>query len=270
MRGNVRVHQRKIVAQRRKRLAILVSGFVLGLATVVGSIAFLSHAEFLRITDIRVTGNSRLSETYVRAMVEGLLDAKYLGMFSKRALFLYPHDAIEVTLAVMPVMKSVHVESEGLRSLVIEIEEREEVARLCDGGQGVFDTCFALDEEGFAFSPSDDALMVAYRNPVLVPAIGGSFLTPHDFKALEFFVRELSSLDVDPREIVIGEAGYVRVFLGGGGHLVVNSLDDLSLVLSNLSLVLNDRAVASSSAGFLSRLDYMRLDAGNKVFYRLR
>lgn len=268
MRGNVRVHQRKIVAKRRRRVAVLASMAFFTVTSVIGGFAFLSHAGFLRIEEVRVTGNSRLSETYIRSLTDSLLEGKYLGIFSRRAWFLYPHDAIERDLLALPVTKSVRVETDGFRVISIEIEERKEVARLCGGEQGSLDACLALDEDGLAFSASDNALMVAYREPVRVPTVGDAFLSPGDFKSLQFFVRELSFLDVDPREIVMGEAGYITVFLGGGGRLIVNSLDDLALVLANLSVVLDDRSIASSSAGFLSELDYMRLDAGNKVFYK--
>jgi len=270
MRGNVRVHQKKIIAKRRKK-ALIVSSVALSVfAIVVGGFAFLTHADFVRVEEVRVTGNVRLSEEYVQSVANGLLEGKYLGMFSRRAVFLYPHDAIEGSLSDMPVVKGVRVGSEGLRAIEVALEERGEVARFCDGEAGDFSQCFAVDEEGFVFSSSGDSSLIAYRDASVVNALGKSLLTSDDFKSLQFFMRELGILGVAPREIVIGEAGYVTVFLGGGGRLIVNTVDDLSDVLSNLSSVLNDKSLATSSADFLSRLDYMRLDAGNKVFYKAR
>ncbi len=130
--------------------------------------------------------------------------------------------------------------------------------------------CFAVDVEGFAFSPSDDASLVAYRNSSITDVLGREVFESEEVKGLQFFVRELGALDTIPREVAVGEAGYITIILGGGGRLIVNTVDDLSDVLSNLSSILSNKSIATTSEDFLSRLDYMRLDAGNKVFYKLR
>ncbi len=270
MRGNVRVHQRKIIARRRKRALVFFS-MILGVVVVLlGGFALLTHASFLAVTEVKVSGNVRLAETYIRTFAEERLAGNYLGMFSRRAILIYPRDAIEAALRELPVVKDVTVEGDGLRVVEIHVEERVEVARFCLGEVGDFASCFAVDENGFAFSPSDDASMIAYRNASTTDPLGEQVYGEEEFKNLKFFVRELVALDIEPREIVAGEAGYADIVLEGGGRLIINTNDDLSDVLANLSSILNDKTVASSPQAFLSRLEYIRLDAGNKVFYKLK
>jgi hypothetical protein len=271
MRGNVRVHQAKIRAKKRKRFALISSAVVLLVLIVLGGFAWLSRAEFLKITEVRVTGSMRLSEEFVASSTSALLAGNYLGLFSRSAVFLYPHDAIEREFSAMPVVKEVKVSSRGLKAIEVAISERVEMARFCDGSAGEFAQCLALDEDGLAFFPSSDDSMIAYRSATTSLALGDSlFAQASDFKGIQFFLRELSSLDLNPREAIMGEAGYMTVTLGGGGRLIVNSTDDLSGVLANLSSILRDRSVAPSLGDFLARLDYMRLDSGNKVFYKFR
>lgn len=269
MRGNVRVHQRKIVARRRKRALIFFSVTLGALALLLGGFALLTHARFLAISEVRVSGNTRLSETYVKTLADEKLAGNYLGMFSRRAVLIYPHDAIESALRELPVVRGVTIEADGFHVVDIQIEERVEAARFCLGDAGDFSSCFAVDEGGFAFSPSEDASMIVYRNASTTEPIGRQVYDENQFKNLKFFVRELISLGATPREIVAGEAGYVDIILVDGGKLVVNTSDDLSDVLANLSSILNDRTIASSPEAFLSKLEYIRLDAGNKVFYKL-
>lgn len=271
MRGNVRVHQAKIRAKKRKRLILVSLVALSSLLLVLGGFAWLSHAQFLRVNEVRVTGNMRLSEEFVASTTRATLEGNYLGLFARAAVFLYPHDAIEREFVAMPVIKEVEVSSRGLHAVEVALTERVEVARSCDGPAGEFARCLALDEDGLAFFPSSDDSMVAYRAATTSLSLGGSlFATSADFKGIQFFVRELAKLDLAPREAVMGEAGYMTIVLGGGGRLIVNSTDDLSGVLANLSSMLHDRSVAPSLGDFLKRLDYMRLDSGNKVFYKFR
>jgi hypothetical protein len=225
----------------------------------------------MKVVDIGVEGTKRLSSDFVASSTRSLLEGRYLGMFSRGSVALYPHDAIEDALLSMPVVKTVDVGSRGLHAITIAVEERVETARYCEGSAGDFSMCLALDEEGLAFAPSEDDSMVAYRNATTSLSLGDMvFSGSGDFKNMQFFLRELAGLDLAPREAVIGEAGYVTILLGGGGRLIVNTVDDLSGVLSNLSSILRDPSVVTSLDDFLSRLDYMRLDAGNKVFYKFR
>jgi hypothetical protein len=271
MRGNVRVHQKKIIAKRRKRFLLVSLSVILSLCLIVGGLAWLSFANFMKISDVRVSGVKRLSSEYVASTTNALIEGRYGGLFSRRSALIYPHDSIEKSLFDVPAIKSVDIRTNGLRTLDIDIEERLEVARVCEGSTGDMSRCLALDEDGFAFSYSDDGAMVAYRNASSSVPVGSKvFEDAATFKSIQFFARELSALGIDPREIVIGDAGYMTVMLGGGGRLIVNFLDDLSSVLSNLSSILSGSPASLDKPTFLSRLEYMRLDAGNKVFYKLR
>ena len=62
----------------------------------------------------------------------------------------------------------------------------------------------------------------------------------------------------------------MTVVVEGGGRLIVNRADDLSKTLGNLASLLENRQQIPSVADFAASLDYMRLDSGNKIFYKLK
>ena len=85
-------------------------------------------------------------------------------------------------------------------------------------------------------------------------------------------MTELSSLSLSPREAIIASpaTGYITIVLDSGSKLIVDTHDDLSVVLGNIGAVLSDKALVPALPEFLQKLDYLKLDAGNKVVYKMR
>ena len=68
----------------------------------------------------------------------------------------------------------------------------------------------------------------------------------------------------------IDEPHYMTVVLFTGGRLIINTNDDLAIVLSNLSSIMRDKTVVPTISSFLKKLDYMKLDSKNKIVYKLK
>ncbi|MDP1625173.1 MAG: FtsQ-type POTRA domain-containing protein [bacterium] len=276
MRSKVKIAQKGIEARKRKRLTW--AGILwLALALVVFfGLAWLSHLDFMSLSVIDVSGNTRIQSETIRTIANEKLSGNYIGLFSRNNAFLYPRRAIRNAVAALPAAKSVDVDRSWLKKIEINVVEREEDARWCSDGEGDIALdgrdvgCFSVDENGLIFDRSSTRTVIAYRGEPMGEPEGKQVAPSEDFRRMQFFVRELGKLGVDPREVWFKDAGYIDVLLGQGGRLIVNTSDDLSTTLLNLAAVLSDRSIASSTTAFLSSLDYMRLDSGNKVFYKLK
>ncbi len=224
----------------------------------------------MSIRAISVKGNERAGANAIEAVVLQEIAGSYFGFFSKTNVFLYPEDEIKSKVSVLPMVQSVWVKRNGLQGIEISIEEKREAARWCAGGGGETDLCYSLDEEGLAFDKTAASSAFVYRNSSSTPAVGHRLLPAAEFKKIQFFTRELGRLGLAPAEVILDGSHYMTVKLVSGGRLIVNAAYDLSAVLSNIHDVLADQKVAPSLPRFLERLDYMKLDSGNKVVYKLK
>lgn len=299
MRDQIKLRQGKLAARRRRR-AIFISAYsVFALGLVMCALSYLSQLPSMAIQTIAVHGNARMSAAVVESVAFKKLVGNYLNLFSKRNAFLYPKDEIARDVRALPLIKSADVARDGLTTIAVSVEERIQKAIWCPGsepsgkaaggGNGVARECYSVDENGFVFAPAlvglegSTDLQFIYRNGLTRPdaasttaagPIGGHVLTPPQFKKIDFFMTELAGLSVEPREAILGDstssASYMTVALKRGGKLVINTSDDLSAVLGNIAAIITDRSVAPSLDRFLSTLDYMKLDVGNKVVYKLK
>jgi hypothetical protein len=169
--------------------------------------------------------------------------------------------------------------------VVVNLEERSEVANWCNESGLGEESCFLLDENGLVFTKiiegcgvnvcvpktTGSSTRFTYKGTIADGPLGKQVLTPANFKNIQFFIHQLEGLSVDPVEALIASTSdYMTITLGGGGKIIVNITDDLSGILENISAVLKDRSVAPSFSDFLAKLDYIKFDAGNKVVYKVR
>ncbi|MBX4209242.1 FtsQ-type POTRA domain-containing protein [Candidatus Parcubacteria bacterium] len=294
MRGQVKIYQSKLAARRRRRALLLTLYSVAAAGLIFCGLSYVSHLEALSIQTIAIEGNSRVSSSTLEAALSKELAGNYGYFFSKRNVLLYPEDAIRADVLALPPIKTAEISRRDIRTLVVSVTERQETGRWCSGRTGAATLgasadCYSIDENGFIFSKESSCAAAdraagagvpgackgfIYRGLVEGDPIGANLLPADDFKKIRFFMDELAGLSVDPREAELSgsttTAAYMTVRLGGGGRLVVNTADDLSVVLGNIAAVISDKAIAPSLSGFLNKLDYMKLDVGNKVVYKLK
>jgi hypothetical protein len=273
MAGQALFQQKKLRARRRKRLLWALALVVSAVLILFFALAWLSHLDALEIRDVAVDGNSRVSADELKAVAEELLSGNYLGLFSRTNILLYPKDAIVETVSALPAIESVNVFRSGMNGLSVSVKERQEAALWCEGAFGDRARCSAVDGNGLIFARSTGTISdeIVYRGTVatLDEKSRDVYVSP-DFKKIHFFMNQLAGLSIEPREAEIGQAGYMTVLLGGGGTLLINTADDLSAVLSNIALVISDRSVAPDLSAFLRDLDYIKLDSGDKVVYKMK
>lgn len=281
MRGQVKVYQKKIVAKRRRRVYLLSLYSFIAFAIVVSGLSFTSQLDSLSIEKIVTEGSSRVAEADLRNVVLEKINGNYGYLFSKRNTFLYPKNEIEKSLTELPAVKRVDVSRRGLNALVVFVTEREESARWCSNSDG--SSCYLIDDAGMVFAPAHvgcgagvclSAMATSsnfvYKGLITENPIGKNFLPPDEFKKMEFFMREVERLSLKPVEAEIMENGYMTITLFDGGKIIVSTKDDLAKVLANLETVVLDTKIAPNFGKFLADLDYIKIDSGNKVVYKMR
>lgn len=281
MRGQVKVYQKKIVAKRRRRMFLLSLYSLVGIGLLVSGLSFVSHLDSLSIENIVTEGSTPTLDTDLRNTVLEKINGNYGYLFSKRNTFLYPKDEIEKALDALPSIKRADVSRRGLTALVVSITEREESARWCSNSDGA--SCYLLDDAGMVFSPAHvgcglsvcvssvaTSSIFVYKGLITEDPLGKQFLPADDFKKIQFFIQELQGLALRPVEAEMVETGYMTIELFDGGKIIINSRDNLARVLVNLETIITDKKIALDFGQFLKDLDYIKIDSGNKVVYKMK
>ncbi len=289
MRGQVKIKQTKLAARRRKRALFLSLFLFFGMGIIVGGASLLSQFNPLLIDHIILEGNNRVTQQMAENIVLDKVSGNYGYLFSKRNTFIYPKDSIRDSMLAIPLIESAHVSRRGLKAVVVSVTEREVEAKWCAGDALDTSNCFLMDGNGLVFAPVDtmcsEVFCVSrgdqpaasttrtgfvYRGLIDGEPVGQRYLAEDDFRKLQFFIRQIEGLSVAPKEAVFTNTGYVTLVLEAGGKLIINTADDLSLVLENIAAVISDKKIAPNFAQFLQNLDYIKLDSGNKVVYKLK
>ena len=285
MHGQIKINQKKLTTRRRRRAFFLVLYGVAAAGLIFSGLSYIAGLDAFSINNVEVVGNSRLSNNAVEVVVWKDMSGNYASFFSNANFLIYPKAQITSDLLSLPLVKSVSISNQGFNTLVVSITERTQSSEWCADVN-----CYSMDDNGYIFAKakrvaatSTDTSFI-YRGLVADNPIGQNLLPPADFKKAAFFINELSGLSVDPREADLSLASvyapgvatgtssiiYMNVVLGGGGQLIINTSDNLSMVLGDISAVISDRAIAPSLEQFLGNLDYMKLDTGNKVAYKMK
>ena len=100
----------KVRARRRRRWGLLIALVVVFLLAIFGGLVWLTHASFLRITAVQVSGTQTLDASDVQAAVQNQLVGSYWHLFAKNNIFMYPKATITTALVTgMPVIASAEV-----------------------------------------------------------------------------------------------------------------------------------------------------------------
>jgi len=263
-------YQKKLVIKRRKRVLLICLSSLIGLGIVSSGLAWLSYSEFTAIQNFSISGVDDQKTLDVNSMITNEISGKYPFFFSKKNIFLYPKNNIKQKILALPFVQNVEINEKGLNEVVVLIEEREESARWCEDVTLESSKCFSVDENGYIFGEIATSTAFIYHGLISDIPIGQQILSPDEFKKVQFFVRELGRMGISPSKARFGESGYITISLLYGGKLIVNTNDNLSHILSNISSILADKTVVPSVSGFLEKLDYIKLDSGNKVVYKLK
>ena len=98
IRNNPTLKPSKLRRRRRKILAVKILFVFLLIVGLIFLLSWLSKISAIQITNIKVSGNSSVSEDEIKNLITEETSKKYLLLFSQNSLFLYPRKQIEAKI----------------------------------------------------------------------------------------------------------------------------------------------------------------------------
>lgn len=249
--------------RRRTRLAIACGIVVFLLA---GALAGASYLPFLQIREVVVSGAQTLEVDIVKEYAQGQLAGRYLLLFPKDNIFLYPKHAIaQGLLSKYPELRAADVGAVNFHTIGVEVAEREPKAKWCTG-----DVCYLMDQGGVVYGSAYGAEgFVAYRGKTQGSTLPMQYLTPERFEALFALVDALAH---NPEAGAVVEAAVDHnndVFVEfESGFVLKLALDDAGGdVFERFNLALRAQPLAGRP---LREVEYLDLRFGDKLYYKLK
>ncbi|HUD02971.1 MAG TPA: hypothetical protein VMR46_03080 [Candidatus Paceibacterota bacterium] len=287
----------KVRARRHRRWGVFSALIIICLLALFGGLVWLSHASFLRITAVQVSGTQTLSDTEVQATVQNQLAGSYWHLFAKNNIFLYPKATITNTLVTsMPVIASAEVRTVDFHTIGVFLIERQPKALWCPDTDKIVQTgsaatstladtatstppekdtsgCLLLDQNGVAYAPAGFAAgggaYKRYYGAITGSALPEQYLAPGAFSSLSALVDALAqnqsqdaitSVEVDSNNDV--HVGFVSGFM-----LLFPLSADGGDVYNRFMLALQSDVFAGHT---IADFQYLDLRFGDKLYYKLK
>ena len=254
---------------RRKMRAIGALIFIIVLAGTVEGISAISYLPQYSVNNISVLGTKIVSPKLVRAYTETLLHDGTTPVISRGNIFAYPRDSIEKGIAErFPRVLSAKVSRESFlaQAITVAISERQQFASWCADKS----KCYAMDNGGFIFA--DAATSTTNAGPIFRGGITAStspirqIFLPGHFTEISDFFKVLRHAGFAPAEVeIIGNQDFTVLF-SEGFFMKATLGSDANNRLRNLEIALT----AEPIKGKVSKLEYIDLRFGNRVYYKFK
>lgn len=235
-------------------------------------VSFFTHFKPLQIAEINFAGNEAVGDYYLTQTINQELAGNYLGIFSKNNIVIFPKSKIESDiLSQFPRVSNVAVVRSGLGSILVNIVERKPKSLWCPGVAAVsaVSGCYLMDESGRAFAVAPDfsgQTYLEYFNGESGDLTNQLFKSSFNFQELAFFTDSLRGAGILINKINSTSNGDLELYLETGGRIIVGSTQTLGKTFDNLNSVWNDNDLNLKASA--TKLDYIDLRFGNKVFYK--
>lgn len=255
--------------RRRARLALLGSILLIG-AVIVYGIHLASYSRYFTIGTITVAGVEKIAPDIISSYVESALSDGSFHFFSRRNIFLYPKDVIEMGIAEsFPRVRSARLSRPEVfsRELIVTIEEREPYALWCATDAD----CYAMDDTGFVFTTAatstnqDFETQYIFSGGVSGGPIGSEFV-PGQLPSVLALLRILQQqTNLIPVRIDVQADQDFHVSVTQGFYIKASFGQEPEAIAQNLGLVLASDALRDR----LAEIEYVDLRFGNRVYYKM-
>ena len=266
--------------RRRLRLSILFS--ILFVSIVIG-IGYLSSNPRITINKINITGTRIINASDVEKRVEGLISGKYIYLFAKKNILIYPRSRVyQSLLKDFPRISSLSIRREKWNTLNIDITERAGSYLYCGSAvpeveSEVGENCYFINNDGYIFDKapyfSGNVYFKYYiKIDDISDPLGKQMLSPSNFHQLVRFVDGINSLGFHPIYMVVN-ANNSFLYLDHGvistsPQIIFNNDNNLQDILTNLSLSMAKPEFANEIHSKYDTLLYIDLRFKNKVLYK--
>lgn len=265
--ARVALPESKVRARRRRRRVVgslIFGGLIL---VIFASMVWLSHAPFLRVQGVVVSGLKTTASSSVIALVKSNLEGTYGYLFAKNNILLYPQDDIAAALALKyPQFKVAEVHAQDFSTIAVVVVEREPKALWC------LEACYFMDEDGVVYAPAPEfssPVYVAYRGSATDGRLPRHYLTKDTFHSLSALVGAIAQKE--STELVVSAAvdgqGDVRLRFESGFMLIFPLKAQGGDIFERYALA---RGAEPFAGRTLSEFEYLDLRFGDKLYYKLK
>ncbi|MFA6353570.1 MAG: hypothetical protein WCW93_01415 [Candidatus Paceibacterota bacterium] len=275
---NVLNSPRLLELKKHRRRVVLIKIFMslLAFSVVFFLLAYFSNLKSLNISNVEITGNKVIDTEALQGTVEEQITGKYLWLFPKTNILLYPKNSIKNTLQEK--FKRLNNMNLSIKNNTLEVSLGERTAKYTWCGTESPEAplqnqqCYFVDEDGYVFDEAPYFSGEVYFKFYGVQS--ESYFYKQNFKQLIAFKDILIGLDLKPIILYVANNGDVEIFLSKGissvstiGPKIIFKLNaDFENVAENLGAALNNEPLKSKFKNKYSSLLYVDLRFGNKVY----
>lgn len=257
-------HEKKRRVTQRRRIFWGVGILILLIIFIM-----VSRLEKLRVSNVVVIGAIVTGEEIVSNTVLELIDGYYLFLIPRDNIFLYPRRKVERALGeLFPRFSSIEISFKDLKSLSVEVVEREPFALYCAD----IALCWFLDDLGFIFdlAPTfSDGVYFLYTTSLNLDfPLAQSLLPRSEFLALNKFIDNLKTLRLNPVSLQIDQTIF-NLTLEGGAHILWKREWEFDRLFGNLRSFLASPVIRAEQ-NFLEKVAELDLRTEDRVFWKLK
>jgi len=262
---------KRLKTKRQKVVIYKYFSATLFFVLLVIGLSWLSRADFARVNNIAVVGNSLVQKEAVEKIVTDTLNTSFLWIFSKNNPVLFSRSRVENEIyKQFATVGAVSVAFSGLKTIVVHIKEYEPAYLWCD--YLTHDACYFMDSNGYIFSESAEfskgVLRTYYGLVSSSSPVGSTYIEPVKFTALNKFIESLKLLKFFPAGVNTRSPGDYELTLVSGGSILFSDNEDYLKTFENLETIINQQTLTHKN--FHSQLEYVDVRFNSKVFIKLK
>jgi len=266
---------------KEKKVAIALVILVL----FITGLTYLSRINKLNIKNINITGNKVIDSNEIKSIVETKLEGKYLGLFPRTNLFLYPKNKIKNELETsIKRLYGISLTISNLNDLNIEVAERQALFTWCgekppDIFSSIEERCYFLDDTGYIFDEAPFFSAGVYFK--FYGSVGsyeehpyGKYFYSDVFKNLVLFIKTVEELKLKPETLFVDDKNDIQITLASSKSIankpkIFLKYDaDFNKAIENLQAAISTDPLKSNIEKKYSSMLYIDLRYGNKVYFK--
>lgn len=270
-RGNLK----SLASRRRKKklLVIRLVSFSLVLLFLTVGLLSILFLDSIRIKNINIGGTSLVSKEEVLNLVQKEISGRYLFVFPRNNIFIYPKNSIEnKIISEYPEVHTVKVSFVDFKSIGVGVVERSPKYFWCSGeNTSTTSVCYIASENGFIFKKVEDDFypdFVTFYGDSQENPIRSFVLENNEFERISNFVERLSGENIKIEKIYIKNDGIREGVVESGAKIIWNNYQDLSLALENLLLLIESEEFEEKDEEGNLLVEYIDIQISNKIFYK--
>ncbi len=253
-----------------------------GVLVIFFSLVYLSHLNRLNISEVEIFGNKVLDTETLKEAVDREIAGKYLWLFPKTNIFIYPKNTIKNGLHnEFKRIKDISLTIKNTKTLEVSLTEREakytwcgedssDVGRPVSGRPTSEEKCYFVDEDGYVFDEAPYFSGNVYFK--FYGTLSESYFSKQNFKQLILFRDVLVGMGLKPIALYTTKDGDIQIFLSSVNpsliepKIILKADADFQNVAENLQAALDTEPLKSKFKNKYSTLEYIDLRFGNKVY----